>query len=371
MKKNRAFTLVELLAVIAIIGVLVALLMPAIQTARESSRRTSCFNNLRQLGIALAAHEQSQQTLPPARCGGPSTAFSTTTLDDSVPNKNAVLPNGSTYPGAGGLSGLVRLAPYLEAVDAATTVTSYASSLQLPALLCPSDGQRDTISGAALLNYVFSAGDQTANLNFDWKVCPVATTPACPTNGIVRGLFGLNSEVRYSMITDGLSQTLAMSETVRPQVANRTVGGGSEGTVVNNAAATSGQNASSPRGCNQSFVGGQYTTTLNSWMRSPGMYAWNGRPPYVMFNTVLRPNGPVCHDGGTGGYGIQPPRSQHMGGVGVLYADGSVTFISDTIENGSADTLTTAVTPAKKDATQCGVWGALGSRSGGEVSVQP
>lgn len=60
-----------------------------------------------------------------------------------------------------------------------------------------------------------------------------------------------------------------------------------------------------------------------------------------------------------------------MGGVGVLYADGSVTFISDTIENGSADTLTTAVTPAKKDATQCGVWGALGSRSGGEVSVQP
>jgi prepilin-type N-terminal cleavage/methylation domain-containing protein len=92
---REAFTLVELLIVIAIIGVLVALMLPAVQSARETARRLSCMNNLKQWGLALNAYHESCGTFP-------------------VGN---VAP--TTYsPGAGGWWGFqARLLPYVEAKD--------------------------------------------------------------------------------------------------------------------------------------------------------------------------------------------------------------------------------------------------------------
>ena len=365
----HGFTLVELLAVIAIIGTLVGLLLPAVQAARESARLSSCSNNLKQLGTAVHSHESARKVLPYGRGGYTESANVNGWWWDSNPagsGASMTLANGSTYPIPGSLSAFVALLPYMEEqrlwdriVPVKAASGNYGSGVwdtQVGPLLCPSDGPQDQsliTQGAKALgqnNYVVCFGDRFDDLNRDENVSP-------STVGM-RGLFGLNSAVKAAQIPDGLSNTIMLSECTRPS------GWGSSGSArVDGPDANYSLHTNSPTNCLAAY-------RVNGWS-SPGSVSaryhsagsrWNqGYVGYTNFNTILPPNRGVCNAGG-GGNGVLPPRSKHRGGVMGVFADGAVRFISENIDYGDL----TGTISSPTSASPYGVWGALGSRQGGE-----
>lgn len=215
-------TLVELLVVMAIIGVLIALLLPAVQAAREAARRTHCQNNLKQIGLALHSHHAARRRFPPAGkdygwCQHPANGGT-----ETVRNTN----------------GLFKLLPYIEqqafyerfnekhaaydATEGNNNCCSPTSSLgtllgsaessgnfelskkQLSILVCPSDtGEPYLENGAAKTNYDFSVS----------KVYECARWSHA--NAIEQRMFGESSTTRAANVTDGLSKTIALAETMR------------------------------------------------------------------------------------------------------------------------------------------------------------
>lgn len=387
MKNRSGFTLVELLATIAIIGLLIGLLLPAAQSAREAARRTSCGNNFKQLGIALAGHMTANGCLPYLR-GGPLSSNKWNGIDvypdvcavvnGSAYSPEQTLPDGSKYPGAGGWSGFVPLLPFLgeqPLFDSINAAAPYAWNVgagspylpQVAGILCPSDKAKISLvdnaayRDAGQSNYVFNIGDRS-EISFGatsaagartWCTGDAAYTSQSTL--ILRGLFGLNTRLTAAHVKDGLSNTIAMSECTRPS-------SGGYATNANNDADGYGSGGSlTPLSCTATFNGTIYSTGVGQAGRSPGS-RWNqGRSCFVAFNTMVPPNGPMC-----GQY--LTARSRHPGGVQSLMADGAVVFVSDYIDCGnqgaSQPTTITAASPY-------GVWGALGSRAGGELPVMP
>ena len=182
---RAAFTLVELLVVIAIIAILIALLLPAVQDAREAARRLQCSNHLRQLGIALQLYHGSLKSFP-----------------------SGVIADDDDFRDARH-SGFALLLPYLEqrALDARyhfertwrDAVNATARSTRIPIFLCPSSGslvdQAGGLEGAPS-DYAFSKG-------------PSAYLCRKRSSG---GMFDINSSVRAAHVRDGLSHTFAIGE---------------------------------------------------------------------------------------------------------------------------------------------------------------
>lgn len=203
LRRRTGFTLVELLVVIAIIGVLVALLLPAVQAAREAARRSSCSNNIKQIGLALQNYHDTHNTFPPA-------AF----LDRPVVGSNQRRAYHHTW--------LSALLPYVEQKNLhdATNFNLIAwgqpiVSTKLPVLMCPSDGGfKDPAEthGIAFTNYAGSEGYhwwETAHLNPAWG----GTWARLPIFGDYSGLFTVTRNFNMSDIKDGTSNTVVVAET--------------------------------------------------------------------------------------------------------------------------------------------------------------
>jgi prepilin-type N-terminal cleavage/methylation domain-containing protein/prepilin-type processing-associated H-X9-DG protein len=187
MRRHRAFTLIELLVVISIIGVLVALLLPAVQRAREAARRISCTNNLKQVGIALHQYHDGHGCLPMGY------TWKTGYVHGGFGWGSMILPGLEQTPlfNAANFS-----LPLWNQVN--TTVATTAISF----LLCPSD---ETSPG----HFLERDGFRYANSSYVACFGP-GNMDANPDDR--RGLFSRNSSTKFADVTDGLSQTLAASE---------------------------------------------------------------------------------------------------------------------------------------------------------------
>jgi prepilin-type N-terminal cleavage/methylation domain-containing protein len=206
-RRRRAFTLVELLVVIAIIGVLVALLLPAIQAAREASRRSSCANNLRQIGIAVHNYHNTFNFVPPAR------------LQDAYPTWFAFIM------------------PFVEQQSAHKlwqfdkkwfdNVNKPAREIQVSLFRCPSRtapdlvisnfgdlGGASTVEGAAG-DYVGNGGNNNnyeGELVWWWNAESNGVVVSGPSFDIRPNDLRIKSQVSFKQITDGLSNTLLAGE---------------------------------------------------------------------------------------------------------------------------------------------------------------
>ncbi|HOP76095.1 MAG TPA: DUF1559 domain-containing protein [Thermogutta sp.] len=356
---RKAFTLVELLVVIAIIGILIALLLPAVQAAREAARRSQCTNNLKQLMLAVHTYVDTYQRLPARQSG----RGHIQALEQRLR-----------------ISGWVQLAPFYEqksVYDMAMQAnndpwTNGAWQTQIiPVLNCPSDsgdipprgGKRGSTS------YAFCSGD-----NYETSVhSPTERSDAAQSVALMntpiknRGMFGRQDYNSLANVADGTSNTIALAERSRPRQDN------DKGSVIDD---QSGDPASYiPLACRAWWSGQRYISgaPIFTGDTSPG-YRWgDGLAFFAAISTILPPNSAVCMLRGGGwtavsGHfapGIWTATSEHPGGVNVAMADGSVRFISDTIDCGNLGVV--APSPTAGGISPFGVWGALGTKAGSET----
>ena len=316
-----AFTLVELLVVIAIIGILIALLLPAVQAARGAARRAHCTNNLKQCMLAMHLYHDSCKAFP-GIMGYTQQTFSVQSkllpfaeqanLQDLIDFNKPILGNGPT----GALNG--------DNGEAAKHV--------VPMFRCPSDGENDIYTEF----FTLSPGQAFAGGNY--MIC---TGSATGTNYDIRhrtdGLFYVNSYLRMANVCDGTSCTVAMSETLLGNHTPTTPGPMPDGTdqsrcmAMGNAWAPNSSGPGYPGICNPDIPNDLLSNSSNMWMGWRAMAWIISKPHMCTFSTYSAPNPPYA-DWVARGNGFFAARSQHPGGVNAAMTDGSVRFVSETIE---------------------------------------
>ena len=329
---RHGVTIVELLVVVAIVGILTSLLLPAVQAARESARRTSCTNNLRQISLATANHESARGCYP---IGSESRQWNEQPDFQHQFFRWSVLAHlAPFYEQQALLAGLDLSVPlYIDRLkDAIAPQNKPIVKLTVPMFLCASDRMQAVSDLFGPTNYAGCAGSGAGGgTPFDTD-----------------GLFFINSRVRSKDVTDGLSKTVAFSESLlgsgptegqTPLGIDVATGYGYVLVTPLTTAACSRPfryNYTDLRGF--SWANGEYRTTFYNHARVPNSSTLDCLA--ALTNTT---------DLATqyAGYGWRAARSRHPGGVNVVMADGSGQFVGDTVD------------PA--------VWKALATRAGGEA----
>lgn len=346
-KRTSGFTLIEILVVIAIIGVLIALLLPAVQQVREAARRMKCTNNLKQLGLASANYESAYGTTPVFQ-----PSWKTATDNGLYSGLSRLLPYleqeglfndvnfslpGSDVPGAGG--------------DVSVTENLTAAKKILTVFLCPSDGRANHRSPDMGDNsYCANYGQPQVVRNRVTGYASVAF--AVPPSAPAAMFSDQSAVVKNKSFVDGTSKTAAFSERlinpgfVSPQIESRR--------LYYEVARPSMPGASNllalVNACNQSGSTAGYSDRIGgSWMSGDARFG-------NMFTVLMTPNLKSCAEVvspgsfdyyfASGDTGVTPS-SNHPGGVNVAMADGSVQFISDSVNRD--------------------LWWAMGTRDGGEA----
>ncbi len=313
---KKGFTLIELLVVIAIIGILIGLLLPAVQQARESGRRASCSNNLKQLSLAMTLYENAKGQFPPGAL---------TWVGEYVGIRSGP---GDWYDDHGWYS---FMGPFIEELawsDSIDLEISFshqnndsARRHRIAMYGCPSDGLKmnewlSTTWARWRGNYVVNFG----NTNYGQTSKGATAFKGAP--------FSRHRSAELKDITDGLSQTLLMAECItigelRTQAAN--IGWG--GAVSDFTTSLGGQTF-------QSWVTPNSPVNDEVARKCPPSYALNGMPGCTLVGSDMTEQSFAA-------------RSQHPDGVGVSHADGSIHFVNDDV-----DLL---------------VWRSLSTSQGGEV----
>ena len=321
--RRTGFTLIELLVVIAIIAILIALLLPAVQMAREASRRTQCRNNLKQIGLALHNYHSTFKVLPFGKGldyqsvlpGVPVYARWSAHSMILADLEQATLYNKINFsfpPETPGMGGVVAFMP---AYQNPGGVNGVECRTPLEVFLCPSDFQvSDPWAGQN--NYAANQGGWLC----DRSDSTIGAINA-PTE-VQTGVMYYLSRVRLGDIVDGTANTAMYSEKIR------------------------GQGLPDPRSDmfimpHQTSLDAAYQTCTNINtstavpLTSKWGYSWvMGENCCTLYNHVATPNTNTC--GGTGFPGtmtnmamVVPPSSRHPGGVNVLMCDGAVRFVNN------------------------------------------
>jgi prepilin-type processing-associated H-X9-DG protein len=363
--------------VIAIIGVLIAILLPAVQAAREAARRMQCSNNLKQLALACHNHHDALNALPALGEGGP--GGSDPTNGDRIGWTVMLLP----YTEQASLYQMIDTGGTVCALNGTTNYGSFGAQpwdtnyipwqTQISSLICPSDNKAKTrCDGIGRRNYLASVGD----FGTYWGCGDTNPNPPHGPDGPknFRGCFSRQNKRDFAFISDGTTNTFLLGEVL----CGSNKGYSSGGSVTN--ARARGDIAGKTSGWGNTMA--WCLSAVNGWKDGTydsvgymGMSWADGSSGIAAFNSLLPPNSPSCMVAAL----TDNPRNNmiitlssfHSGGANVAMADGSIHFLNNTINSGDLSKNLWYMVDHHGEPSVFGVLGKLGSAAAGEAVTLP